>query len=292
VFAKEVKMIGDTLRRFDQYKQLSADDQRAQKEKRSEFDNAMGTFISYLCQEQEAAIISHAKDYFEHQRLKTGCIVFDGCMVRINSPNDVSDGTLCGAADYAFEKTGYCIELVVKSLEPTPEDLVKLQPCPAPPQDLATTFEEQQANLNPRQKLILFSFADTLGAKKGAALRPGIELLKQLQAAGYAICIWSNTAQHNIPLQKMAKEHGVHFSVVLIGDECEAHRSLPQAAQAQPLRQVEASEQALPSWLAGNHRRRHAWQRPSSAAPNQDVERWSCGPRGAQDGSQAAGRRQ
>jgi len=211
-FAMEVKNIGEELRVLPEYTQLWANAESAQKEKTG-FDNPMGTFISYLCQIQEAAIIGHVKDYFEQKGLKTGCIVFDGCMVFVNSPNDVSSDMLCSAADYAFEKTGYRIELVVKSLEPTHEDLAKVQPCPAPPQqDLPATFAAQLANLNPQQKLILFS-SGTLG--RGGALRPGIESLKELQVAGYAIGIWND--EENIPLQNMVD---LHFSVLLTKDDC------------------------------------------------------------------------
>ena len=63
-------------------------------------------------------------------------------------------------------------------------------------------------HLDPRQKLILFDCNGTLGAKKGAALHPGIESLEKLQTAGYAsyaIGTWSNASRENIPLDKMVE---------------------------------------------------------------------------------------
>ena len=142
-------------------------------------------------------------------------------MFYINRPEDVSEDLLERAADYAAEQTGFRIELVVKSLQPTPEDLVKYEACAVPKQTTLLAFSEQQMHLDPRQKLILFDYNGTLGAKKGAVLRPGIESLKKLQTAGYAIGIWSNASRENIPLEKMAEVHGLHFSVVLTGEDCE-----------------------------------------------------------------------
>ena len=71
------------------------------------------------------------------------------------------------------------------------------------------------------RKLFLFDFNGTLGLKKGKRLRPGIEKLKLLLAAGHEIGIWSSAALKNIPIAKMVSEHDLHFSEVLTGDDCE-----------------------------------------------------------------------
>jgi hypothetical protein len=83
------------------------------------------------------------------------------------------------------------------------------------------SFNKQHVHLNPEQKLILFGYNGTLGAENGEKLRPGIENLKRLQSAGYAIGIWSNADTKNIPLQRMVSTFNLQFSVVLTGEECE-----------------------------------------------------------------------
>ena len=232
-FAAEVKQLAASLSELAEYKELWEKAQAAQKDKKAKegrdvYENPRGTFISWICQIQEADLVSAAKDYFEEepQNLKVGCMVFDGLMPYWEGADRVSDALLRGASDHAFKKTGISVEFAQKSLEPTPEDLAAAGTSTYTlPADWLSRIdadpEQQLAQLDPKQKLILFDFNGTLGGSKGSKkLRPDIETLKQLLEAGFAIGIWSNASRERIPLREMALKHGLYFSVVLTGDHC------------------------------------------------------------------------
>lgn len=188
--------------------------------KGSDCMNPEGTFMSWLCQDKEATIIRAAKAYFEEQGFSVECLVFDGMMVRCEG--QVDERHLRGAEQRAFEVTNIRVTFDEKSLDPKPEDVAKVGDEPLRPlPDVNTSLAEQLQRLDPKQKLILFDFNGTLGGSgKSKKLRPGLESLKQLQEAGYAIGIWSNAQRSRIPLLEIACKHGLHFSVVLTGNEC------------------------------------------------------------------------
>ena len=223
-FEKEIHKTGVALIQLPEYSNMWKDAFDAQTEKKKHDEkpgNSMGTFISRICQVVENDLIMATTEYLVSQDIEVRVLVFDGVMPLRGDGATVSDDVLRGAGEYAFKKTQFRVTFAEKSLEPRPEDNAQLKVSIRPQShELPDTFEEQRAKLNPKQKLVLFDYHGTLGTKKGFLLRPGIESLKLLQAAGCAIGIWSNAKRTNLPLDKMANDHGLHFSVVLDNTDC------------------------------------------------------------------------
>ena len=91
-FAAEVKQLAADFSKLTEFKELwekaevvaksKAEKKSRASGRRDERANPRGTFISWICQIQEAKIIGAVKAYFEEepQNLQVGCVVFDGLM--------------------------------------------------------------------------------------------------------------------------------------------------------------------------------------------------------------------
>jgi hypothetical protein len=88
--------------------------------------NKVGTFLAWLYQILEAAVVQEAAKFFKQQGYQIGALIFDGFMVEKREGRPVTRELLDSAADYAHEKTGYRVRLSEKSLEPLPEDTVRV----------------------------------------------------------------------------------------------------------------------------------------------------------------------
>lgn len=217
---EEIRTIVDQLRCLPEYTELYDEAVAAQAAKK--VNNPLGTFVSWICQDRESAVIEAVKDYLEEHGYEAGAIVFDGVMVLMPGEEDgvVPETVLEAAAGYAFEKTKTRIKLLQKSLTVTPEQYVSMglsESTPVIPTTspaVGMSAKEQCDMLDPAQKFILFGCEGTL--TQGGDLRPGVEHLKRLQDAGHAIGLWhGGEARQDGLLDKMASEHGLHFSVVL-----------------------------------------------------------------------------
>ncbi len=132
-FAAEVKQLAADFSKLTTYKKLWEDAQVAAKSKAEKknwenlsgridervWTNPRGTFISWICQIQEAKTISAVKAYFEEepQNLQVGCVVFGGLMPYWQGADSVPEELLQGASDRAFKETGIRVEFVQKSLD-------------------------------------------------------------------------------------------------------------------------------------------------------------------------------
>ena len=88
--------------------------------------NVYGTFLSRIYCDAENSVIQAVAEFFEARGFTIGAYVFDGVMILLDDKLDPPANFLEAAANYAFEQTGYQIELTQKSLQPTPKDFIQI----------------------------------------------------------------------------------------------------------------------------------------------------------------------
>lgn len=86
------------------------------------------TFLSYILQDKERAIISEACKYLASQEARVDVNCFDGLMVRKSTLKKTSvEMLLKGMSEHCRQTTGYQIRFEEKSLVPREEDLIRLR---------------------------------------------------------------------------------------------------------------------------------------------------------------------
>jgi hypothetical protein len=190
-FAAEVKQLAADFSKLTEFKELwekaevvaksKAEEKSRASGRRDERANPRGTFISWICQIQEAKIIGAVKAYFEEepQNLQVGCVVFDGLMPYWEGADSVPEELLQGASDRAFKETGIRVEFVQKSLKPRPEDLAAA----------GTTTTTPQLMFSDAEDIALEAMPDRGDGSGEKAMRPfefppGVRLLGIIAAMG------------------------------------------------------------------------------------------------------------
>jgi hypothetical protein len=162
--------------------------------------NKAGTFLAWLYQTLEADVIQAAANFFKQQGYEIGALVFDGFMaMEKRESRPVTRELLDSAAAHAYEETGYQIRLSEKSLEPLPEDIVRVLGA-ASSSDTIT-----------RKKLFLFDKSVLLSSD--GRFHAGISSVKMLKDAGYAVGVWTPDTLDS--RERLTNECGLCFDVVL-----------------------------------------------------------------------------
>jgi hypothetical protein len=120
-FQTEMKEIALALRGVDNYqsmvKSLNMNETKT---------NKQGTFISWVCQEQEARMLMAAKAFFDSRGITVGVFVFDGLQIEKMEGLVITPQLLDELSNYCYKQTGFKVTFIEKSMEPTVADISKL----------------------------------------------------------------------------------------------------------------------------------------------------------------------
>lgn len=154
----------------------------------------LGRFVSFVCQIEEARVV---ECFFRDIQ---GPNAFDGQMSHLA----MDQAELDRRTRVVFEETGLNLPFIEKSMEYTPEPLLREEP------------------VLPGDQWICFDLDGTLGHSAGShyTFRPGVERLRELADKGFKLAMFTNKFNKNIPLDQLEQLAGVRFGIVIGGEHC------------------------------------------------------------------------